>query len=218
MKSIIRNIIIAVVIIVLGFVGYKFFFAKPQASTGSLQTTQGTATGPAPVSTSSSVDSTSTIGQDFLAQLLSVKSITLNISILSNKAFLLLQDFNRPIPADTNPGRTDPFAPIGTDGSIAAVQVSTSNPSSITSTTSTLNGSLLVTDPSASRWFQYGTTATLGTMTTPKAQPTPGAFAETISGLTPNTTYYVQAGASVGGVTVMGNLVTWKTALSPTGR
>ena len=141
-----------------------------------------------------------------------MQSIKLDDSIFSSKGFTVLQDFNRPIPPDTNPGRQDPFAPLGQDGSTSGAVVSTSNPSSITTTASTLNGSLSQADGGTTRWFEYGTTPALGSMTPPMTQTTPGAFADQITGLSPNTTYYVQASALIGGTTVNGNIVTWTTA------
>lgn len=216
MKSIIRNIIIAVVVIALGAVGYKLFFAKKQ-DTSTLQTTSGQATTALP-GTSGDAGSVAgaaaagPVGQDLLPILLNVKSIQLDIGIFSSKAFTILQDFNRPIPPDNDPGRANPFAPLGSDGLPASAQVSTSNPSSITATESTLNGALTASGTNVNRWFEYGLTANLGTATPQKIQTTAGAFAEQITGLKPNTTYYVKAVALVGTITVSGNVVTWKTA------
>ena len=219
-KSIIRNVIIIAVVIILGVVGYKLFLSKKTPTpTGGLQTTAGVGAGtsgaPQIATTSAASPTDTSIGGESINTLLSVQSISLDEKIFTSKAFTLLQDFNRPIPADTNPGRTNPFAPIGTDGTTVSVQVSTSNPSSITSTGATLNGTLVVSDPSATRWFEYGTTNALGMMTTPVAQSTPGTFSETVGlkdKLLSNTTYYVRADASVNGQTVFGNLITWKTA------
>jgi hypothetical protein len=67
--------------------------------------------------------------------------------------------------------------------------------------------------PAVTRWFEYGTTQALGTMTTPKTQQNPGAFTETITNLLPNTQYYVRAGASIGGTIFSGTILGWKTAL-----
>lgn len=225
MKSIIRTIIIVVVVAGAGYAGYYYFFkAKAQpAGTGGLATTAGTgaATGTATTTTNApslaptgdtSAPLDSAVAQDFLTQLLNIQSIKIDDSIFTSKAFTTLKDFNLPIPEDTNPGRPNPFAPLGLDTAAISTQVSTSNPSSITSTVSTLNGTLTVADPSAMRWFEYGTSNALGTMTTPKPQTTAGTFAETITGLLPDTTYYVKAAASISGLTVGGNLVTWKTA------
>ena len=209
-KSIIRNGIIILAIVILGVVGYKVF-VKKDAPKGALQTVAG---GVVQTTDNSGFTASSGVGQDFLQLLLSVQSIHLDEAIFGNKAFALLQDFNRPIPADTNPGRQDPFAPIGIEGNIISTQISTGSPSSISATGSTLNGTLLAEDPSATRWFEYGTTPSFGTMTTPKSQAQPGPFAEAITGLTPNTTYYVRASALIAGITISGNTVTWKTALA----
>ncbi len=207
-SKIIRNIIIFVVIFVLAVVGYKMFFGKTEKAPA-LKTTANTT---APATTRGTTANTS-VGADFLALLTSIQTIHLDDSIFSSKAFLVLQDFNRPIPADTNPGRPNPFAPIGADSAVVSNQVSTSSPSSITGTMTILNGTLSVGGAATSRWFEYGTTTALGTMTAPKTQQNPGAFAETIDKLIPNTTYYAKAGATIDGVIVGGNIVTWKTAV-----
>ena len=210
-KSLIRNIIIFVVVFALAVVGYKFFFGSKTA-TPALQTTSGLGVGTTTTPSATTSAASSAVGGDFLSLLLNIQSIKLDDSVLSSKAFTVLQDFNRPIPPDANPGRTNPFAPIGVDSGAISTQVSTSSPSSITGTTSTLNGTLSIGGPAVDRWFEYGTTSALGTMTGPKTQQNPGAFTETISGLSPNTTYFVKASASVNGVTIAGNMVTWKTA------
>lgn len=213
MKSIIRNIIILAVVITLGIVGYKMFFnKKAPAPTGGLATTSGVGAAGTQSAPTQASTSGAPVGQDFLTLLLSVQSIRLDDSIFKSKAFESLQDFNRPIPPDTNPGRPNPFAPLGSDGALSGAVVSTSNVSSITTGSAMLNGTLSVTDGQTTRWFEYGPTAALGTMTPPMLQSAPGAFAETVTGLTANTTYYVKASAMVGGATVSGNIVTWKTA------
>lgn len=203
MKSVIRTLIILVIVGALAYFGYSIYFNQDGGSTGGLVTTAG-----------QGVDGERTEGpgRDFLDLLLSVRSLSLDESIFSSTAFTALQDFSRPIPPDTNPGRQNPFAPLGADSAAVSTQVGTSNPSSITSTTSTLNGTLTVGGPDVLRWFEYGTTQGLGTTTEEVQQSLPGAFSATIEDLSPNTTYYVKAVASIGGQTVAGNLVTWKTA------
>ncbi len=213
-KSLIRNIIIFVVIFILAVAGYELFLKKKPALTGALQTTSGVGSGTQSGASSgtASMSTANAVGGDFLSLLLNIQSIKLDDSILSSKAFTVLQDFNRPIPPDADPGRPNPFAPVGTDSALVSNQVSTSSPSSITGTASTFNGTVSVGGPSVSRWFEYGTTPALGIMTGPKSQQNPGAFTETVTTLTPNTVYYVKAAASINGVTVGGNVVTWKTA------
>lgn len=218
MKSIIRNIIIIAVVLILGVIGYKMFFSSTTStSTTGLQTTAGVGAGTSAApqiaaTTPTSTADAGTIGTDFLNTLLSIESISLDDSLFTSKQFTVLQDFNRPIPPDQNPGRLNPFAPIGSDGVTTSVQVSTSSPSSVTGTSATLNGTLLAGDATTTRWFEYGTTSSLGFMTTPKPQTTQGAFTEVVSKLLPNTTYYVRADALIGGATVLGNVLTWKTA------
>jgi len=111
-----KNIIIFAVVAVLLILGY-IFFIKPapeqqdliSSSTGSTSNTasSGTNTG----------DNSSSISNNFLSILLSVKSIKLNDQIFSDAAFINLHDSSillTPLsPGDE--GRPNPFAPIGSD-------------------------------------------------------------------------------------------------------
>ncbi len=213
-NPIVKKILIFIIIAILLVAGYELIFKKITVPVPALQTTSGLGVNQSAVSPTATVGSSGTVGNDFLTLLLSIQSIKLDDSILSSKSFSVLQDFNRPIPEDTNPGRVNPFAPIGADSqNTSVIQVSTSGPSSITATSTALNGTLMTGGQSVTRWFEYGTTTALGTMTTPKVQQNPGAFTETISGLQPNTQYYVKAGTSINGVVFSGNVVSWKTAL-----
>lgn len=213
MKSIIRTIIILAVVTALGIVGYKMFIQKDTAATdnSSLVTTSGVAVDTSAAGALSNQDA-ETATRDFLTLLLNVRSIKLDNSLFTSNAFSTLQDLSRPINPDTNPGRDNPFAPLGADTSAVSTQVTTGNPSAVSATASTLNGTLSVGGTNVTRWFEYGTTATLGMKSAIKSQTNPGAFAETITGLLPNTTYYVKAVASIGGQTVAGAPTTWKTA------
>lgn len=215
MKKIIRTIVIFVVTIILAMFAYSMFFKKPSTSNSSLVTTSGSSS-VADVSGSgqnqASVDA-DVASKQFLALLLNVQSITLDDSFFSSPGFRALKDFSQVIPPDTNPGRPNPFAPLGANSSVVSTQVSTGIPSLQTSTTANLNGTLSAVDPNATRWFEYGNTFSLGTTTNPIPQPKAGAFSQEISGLLPNTTYYVKAIANIGGQIVSGNLITWKTPL-----
>ena len=213
MKKIIRTIIILAVVVGLGAVGYKYFLAKPAATTtdSGLATTAGVSTDPSVAATADANVTTSS--NQFLSLLLDVQSIKLDSTLFASPSFTTLQDLSRPIVPDTNPGRANPFAPLGQDTTAqASAQVTTSNPSSITASATTLNGVLVGADTSTTRWFEYGTTPTLGIMTTPRSQSAPGAFAEQVTQLAPNTTYYAEAAANVDGETIYGTQVSWKTA------
>lgn len=215
MKSTLRVIIILAIVTVIGIVLYSIFFKNsdtPATGNSSLSTTAG-----APIADTANVSGAAladaeAASRDFLALLLNIRSIKLDDSLFANPSFATLQDLSRPINPDTNPGRVNPFAPLGTDSNAVSTQVTTSNPSAIGGATSTLNGVLSIGASSVTRWFEYGSSPSLGLKTPAKIQETPGAFAESVAGLTPGTVYYVKAFASIGGQTVSGALVSWKTA------
>ncbi len=208
MKTFTHTLLVIVIIASLAGTGYSIFRARGNADAA---TTAGLTTSGIPDSPLAP-NKTLGVGNEFVTLLLNIRSIKLDSSIFSDKSFRSLQDFSRPIPPDTNPGRPNPFAPLGVDSVGVSTQVSTSNPSSLSATGVTLNGTLVVGGVDIEHWFDYGTTTSLGTETTHKSQQNPGAFAETISGLLPNTVYYAKAVASIGGQIVAGNQVTWKTA------
>jgi hypothetical protein len=213
MNSILKTIIILAVLTGIAMAGYMFFFKKdtPPGVQGGLATVAGTAVNTG-VDTAVLNQNAQNASRDFLALLLNIRSIKLDDTLFTSPAFSALADLSRPINPDTDPGRANPFAPLGADSDVISTQVTTSNPSAITATASTLNGVLSIGGPSITRWFEYGPTPALGTMTTPKPQANPGAYTESITGLLPDTTYYVRASASVGGQVIGGAVVTWKTA------
>lgn len=60
------------------------------------------------------------IGQEFLTQLLNIRSIKLREDIFSRPAFISLTDFTIELIQLGNEGRVNPFAPFGVDGSTEA--------------------------------------------------------------------------------------------------
>jgi len=58
------------------------------------------------------------IGQEFLTQLLNIRSIKLREDIFSRPAFISLTDFTIELIQLGNEGRVNPFAPFGVDGSM----------------------------------------------------------------------------------------------------
>ncbi len=219
-KSIIRFLIIILVVGGLGGVGYKYFLGGnldiAQNTGDGLVTTAGTGTGTSAVPDLSAsgvnTQSSEQIGNDFLMTLLSVRSIKIDSTVFTSQAFTSLQDFSRPLLPDNNPGRPNPFAPLGSDTTTISTQISTSNASAILTTTATFNGTLTIADTSTVRWFEYGASPSLGTTSAKKPQSVPGTFAETVTGLLPNTMYYVKAMALYGGQTISGNVISFKTA------
>ncbi len=97
--------------------------------------------------------------------------------------------------------------------------ITTSDASSITATTATLNGSIDVANAASStiRGFAYGTSATLSTViatTTESGIFDSGAFTSAVSGLTGNTTYYVRAYASNATSTGYGTIKSFTTSVA----
>ncbi len=99
--------------------------------------------------------------------------------------------------------------------SVAAPSVTTRGATSIGMTTATLNGSLTSVGSASSVTvgFLYGTSPNLSgaTNTTVGTESSTGAFSEAVSGLSPSTTYYVQAWAKGDGFGA-GTIVKFSTA------
>ena len=111
MTSKIKNIIIFIVIAVVLILVYVFFFKKAP-DTPNLTTTSTTTGSVSPEDATAQTDS---IGGDFLATLLNVKSIKLDDSIFASPIFASLHDSSIELTPDGTEGRPNPFAPIGTD-------------------------------------------------------------------------------------------------------
>ena len=207
-KKITRNILIIVGAAAVLTVVYFIFFKKGSTdSTSSLQTVAGSDT--TPTLSTGDIQVTS---QQFLSELLNIDSIKIDDSIVTNPAFTVLVDLSNPIEPDTNPGRINPFAPLGSDSAAVSTQVATNDPTLKLATSAVLNGTLSVSGPNITRWFEYGTTDSLGTKTKEIPQANAGIYSESITGLLPDTTYYVKAVASIGGQTISGALTSWHTA------
>lgn len=152
---------------------------------------------------------------NFTSLLSSINSINLDTTIFSNPAYLALR--NNPIDLGTAiVGRQNPFAPIGTDvnGSqqTTTLQVQTLAPGKVLATSAEFGA--LITASSLSPTtvvFQYGTSDALGNDTTPVTVSKNGTALFTITGLTPGTTYYVEAVAVQGSITTTGNIMSFTT-------
>ncbi len=154
---------------------------------------------------------------EFATLLSSVKSISIDDSIFSNPAYRALRDHPINIGTDVV-GRSNPFAPVGTDGSdlSSAPTVATLQPGKITSTSAELSaGVTFATSAPVTVVFQYGPTDQFGAVTSPLTLTKSGTAVATIIGLSPNTTYHVQAVAVVGSTTTNGNTMTFTTTTPP---
>jgi len=96
-----KNILIAVGIVIVAFVLYSMFF-KPSDNQGLVVANQAVAT------------SNFAAGKDVVTLLVDLKSIQLSGEFFARPAFQSLQDFSLPVPQEPK-GRTNPFAPVGTD-------------------------------------------------------------------------------------------------------
>lgn len=194
------------------FVGYSFMSSKKTASTGSssnpLVSTTGVIPLPgAPSTTPSSADEFSTI-------LSKINSITIDTSLFSNRAYMMLRDFPVSLGSDVV-GRADPFAPIGTDsgGPVSQdISIQTIQAGKVTGTTAEAGAQITVPNSTPTTViFEYGTSDTFGNATAPIVVKKNGTVLATLTGLTPQTQYFVRAVAVSGGATTTANTTSFVT-------
>ncbi len=208
MNKVIKNSIIIITVVILAMIIYMVLNKNNGNTFGNGLTN---------IESTNVTDSTVAVdaqaaSQQLLLQLLAINSINIDDKLTTNPAFNVLQDFVKPITPDNNPGRSNPFAPLGQDVAAVSTQVTTGNISSITGFSALFTGSVALGGKNITRWFEYGLTNDLGTKTQVRVQLASGNFTELISGLTPSTTYYVKAFASLGGQVVSGGLLNFTTA------
>jgi hypothetical protein len=207
MSKKVKIFIIAVAVIIVGLWAYSTFGSTPAPAPASPLTSTGTA--PAPVS------ALETKGlSDFSALLSSVRNIDIDTSVFSNPAYKTLRDYPVNLGTDTV-GRANPFAPIGSDqdGAIESTPVvQTLQPGKITATGAELGVQITLKDTvPVTVVFEYGTSDTFGTASTPATVAKSGTGLITVNNLIPATTYYVRAVAVRGSTTTTGNTVTFTT-------
>jgi hypothetical protein len=215
MSNTLKVILAATIIIAIGVFGYWYATkntASPAAPTGSLQSSN------AQVAAQNSplAPNDTAISDKLLTLLLNMRTIELNQSIFTDAAFTSLKDFSTTINPEPNPGRANPFAPIGADGAPTqpVITVTTGQVANVTKSTATFIGTLPIGSIVTKRYFEYGVTANppLPNVTASvAADPATGGFGFNITGLLPNTTYYVRAAAVVAGGTIYGSVVSFKT-------
>lgn len=212
MSNTLKVMLITAVLIAIAAFGYFYATGDSSSSSGSALQSSGpeATTGASPLSAADTA-----ISDKFLNLLLNMRTIKLDQSIFTDQAFVSLQDFSTTINPESNPGRTNPFAPIGFDAvGTQNISVTTGQPTSITKSTATFVGSIPVGSVAAKRYFEYGTTSTTPLPNSTAGVPSDvatGAFTFTITGLAANTTYYYRAGAVAGGTTAYGQVMSFKT-------
>jgi hypothetical protein len=97
--------------------------------------------------------------------------------------------------------------------------VTTENASNISNNSATLNGLINPDENTTTAWFEYGTSSNLATFnsTNPVSEgstSTSSALSQSISGLTPYTTYYFRAAANNAFGTIRGNILSFYTGNS----
>lgn len=205
--------IFAIVVIALAVIvfGVSFINSRkapaPNKSNNPLTSTTGVV--PLPGMATSQANS-----DEFSALLSNIKRITIDTSLFDNVAYKMLRDFPVSLGSDIV-GRINPFAPIGTDIGGAQSQeifVDTLQSGKVTSTTAEFGAQLDLPDTTpTSVVFEYGTTDTFGSATSPVVVTKSGTTLVTATKLTPETTYYVRAIAVRGSVTTTGNTTLFTT-------
>lgn len=214
MSNTVKIILIAVVIIAIGAFGYWYSTSdsvNTSPATGALQSSNPALGGASSLLTTDDA----AISDKFLALLLNMRTLKLDQSIFSDVAFTSLKDFSTTITPETNPGRANPFAPIGVDAVGAqALVVTTGQIVGVTKDSAMFVGSLPAGSVVTKRYFEYGTVSAVplpNTTAGVQADTVSGVFTFTVTGLIPNTTYYVRAAALANGTTSYGEIISFKT-------
>ncbi|MDB4984608.1 MAG: hypothetical protein JWM20_787 [Patescibacteria group bacterium] len=126
-------ILILAVVLVVGILVYFFVIRKPSSPTadaGLVSASTGTA-GAVPTASSAG----SKPGDEVVSILRNLTAISLSDAVFQNPSFAMLTDLSISLPPATNPGRRNPFAPVGADAA-AATPIATSTSTITPGTTS----------------------------------------------------------------------------------
>jgi hypothetical protein len=170
-------------------------------------------TGADPVATSLAGGDKISSDISFLATLVSLKTIKIDISLFSNKSFNALQN-NAVTISPVVPGRVNPFAPIDntqTSNVVSLPNVVTNQPTQVTDKAAVLNGTINVVSGVTDTYFEYGTTINLGTVTATVKQSLVGTFIKNVLGLTSKTNYFFRACAKINKIASCGDIVSFST-------
>ncbi|MCC7436785.1 hypothetical protein IT402_02850 [Candidatus Nomurabacteria bacterium] len=151
---------------------------------------------------------------EFSKVLSTIKNIVIDTSVLQNPAYILLRDFPVSLGTDSV-GRSNPFAPIGVDSPVSTQEtlVQTLQAGKITKTTAEAGAQVsLSSSAPVSVVFEYGTTDTFGSVTPATIVTKNTTVLSTLTGLIPETLYYVRAVAIVGSSTTVANTTSFVTS------
>lgn len=214
MNKTLKKIAIVVVILAGGYFIYTNFLSGDSSS--SLPT--GVSTGG--TLSSSAIPGGSSVpvaGADEFSTLLArINTINIDTSIFQDPGYKALRDYPVMLGTDVV-GRINPFAPIGTDGSLPvqlqAITAQTMTPGKITATSVEFGASVTIPTGGApaSVIFQYDTTDKFGLTTSPVSVTKSDTVLMPVQGLFPGTRYYVRVVAVQGSSTVTGNVMTFTT-------
>lgn len=221
MSTKLRNLIILVVVITLLFVLYKIFVTgKPKTSSQLTSLNQST------------VIDTKTLaeGQEFLNNLNILKNITLDNSMFNNnnEAFVKLIDYSVDIGHDTNPGRLNPFAPLGVDvvaitpntlnGEVAAqnpnaqaLSIQTQSAIEVGRISAKLRGAIPKINEGDLSYFEWGTDITNLSFSSSPYHQIVSPFAYIAQSLSPRTKYYFRTVIKNGDTIVNGEIMSFTT-------
>ncbi len=150
----------------------------------------------------------------FLLKLATLTSINIDTTIFMNDAFNLLID-NSVVIDPVDPGRINPFAPIGmavtTNATISISPVVTNEPIQITDKTASFYGTLNSTTIPTSIYFEHGETEALGKLTPQAKLSLVGTFIFNVTGLKSKTEYFYRAVAKISGALLYGEVVSFTT-------
>ncbi len=158
---------------------------------------------------------------EFSSLLSSINSINIDTSLFTNPAYRALRNYPVMLGTDVI-GRSNPFAPVGSDssgGPQAVLEIQTIAPGKVTSTSAEF-GALVTLPDSApvSVVFQYGLNDLFGSATTAVNVTKSGPVLVTVRGLKPGVIYMVQAVAVRGSTTTNANTVSFTTPLTSSGQ
>ncbi|HRH24960.1 MAG TPA: fibronectin type III domain-containing protein [Candidatus Paceibacterota bacterium] len=161
----------------------------------------------------SAINTNTTASDEFSVLLSSIKRINIDTSLFNNKAYQLLRDFPVSLGSEVV-GRTNPFAPVGTDsdGAPVSLVIQTVQPGKLTATSAEFGAQITLPDTvPTSVVFEYGTTDSFGSATAPIVVTKSSTTLFTITKLNPDTNYFVRAVAVRGSNSIVGNTLSFTT-------